>query len=201
VIDLDPAVAVMARAFQNDPLWHFLIRDPERRRDSLFPFFRAVLSLGIESQRAYGIGSSLEGVAVWIFPGQAPVRLSLSVIGRFLRLSFSPFLFSVFKARNIFSHFQILQQHYALEPHYYLQTIGVIPEAQGKGLASRLVRPFLEQADKLQCGTYTETMTPSNVGLYEHYGFRCVEEYQVPRAELKIWALYRPAPSQVTVTI
>jgi GNAT superfamily N-acetyltransferase len=86
-----------------------------------------------------------------------------------------------------------MQQQYALEPHYYLNTIGVVREAQGKGRASQLIKPVLAEADEQAISVYTETMTPSNVPLYEHYGFVCREEYDVPNTDLKIWALYRPA--------
>ena len=69
------------------------------------------------------------------------------------------------------------QKIYAPEPHCYLQSIGVRPGYQGQGLASGLVRPFLDEADSRGISSYTETMTPSNVGLYEHFGFTCVEQY------------------------
>lgn len=52
---------------------------------------------------------------------------------------------------------------------------------QGRGVASRLIRPFLDRADSEHVGAYTETMTPSNVPLYEHFGFRCQEAYAVPK--------------------
>ena len=55
------------------------------------------------------------------------------------------------------------------------------------------MRPFLDEADSRGISSYTETMTPSNVGLYEHFGFTCVEQYAVPGTELNIWAFYRAA--------
>ena len=84
-----------------------------------------------------------------------------------------------------------MQKKYAPKPHYYLSTISVLPESQGRGLASKLIRSFLEKTDEQSVGTYTETMTPSNVGLYEHYGFQCMEQHRVPRTDLSIWALFR----------
>ncbi|MBZ0285130.1 MAG: GNAT family N-acetyltransferase [Anaerolineae bacterium] len=84
-----------------------------------------------------------------------------------------------------------MQKQYAPEPHYYLNTIAVLPEAQGKGLASQLIKPFLANADAEGVSVYTETMTPANVGLYEHYGFRVMEQYHVPQTDLSIWSFYR----------
>ena len=105
----------------------------------------------------------------------------------------SAHLQSLRSARNIFAQFERMQKIYAPEPHYYLQSIGVRPGFQGQGLASGLVRPFLDEADSRGISSYTETMTPSNVGLYEHFGFTSVEQYAVPGTELNIWAFYRAA--------
>lgn len=47
------------------------------------------------------------------------------------------------------------------------------------------------KADAEGVSVYTETMTPANVGLYEHYGFRVMEQYRVPQTDLSIWSFYR----------
>ena len=193
--DLDQAVVVMSRAFYDDPLWQALLPDPERRVSSLPSVFRATLALDIENHRAHGVGTPVEGVAAWRRPGEPRSRLSRSTLSLFLRLISGHLVLSAFRCREVFSLLHSLQQRYTPEPHYYLQSLGVLPEMQGQGLASRLVRPFLAQADARRLSTYVETMTPSNVALYEHYGFRCVQERRVPRTGLVIWALLRPGPS------
>jgi hypothetical protein len=38
---------------------------------------------------------------------------------------------------------------------------------------------------------HTETITPANVSLYEHFGFQVMECYAVPETELCIWSFYR----------
>jgi len=108
-----------------------------------------------------------------------------------LRLLLSPTALLFLRAGSIFARFDQMQKQYAPGPHYYLNTIAVLPDQQGKGLASALMRPILEKADQLRVGVYTETMTPANVGLYEYYGFKCVEQYRVPKTDLSIWAFYR----------
>jgi ribosomal protein S18 acetylase RimI-like enzyme len=74
-----------------------------------------------------------------------------------------------------------------------LQTIGIRPEAQGQGLASRLIRPFLAEADGRGLPCYTETVTPENVSLYEHYGFQVAEQCRLPGLPLTLWGFYRGA--------
>lgn len=190
--DLDRAVEVETQAFQEDPLWRYLIADPARRlvaaRHFQRPFFRAALDRG----RLYGVGTPLVGVAIWSLPGEAEVSFAALLRAGFLRSLFSPLAPAFFKAGPIFSQFSRMQRQYAPSPHYYLNTIGVVPEMQGRGVASRLIRPFLDRADSEHVGAYTETMTPSNVPLYEHFGFRCQEAYAVPKTDLTIWSFFRP---------
>ena len=190
--DLDRAAGVLASAFHDDPLWQFLIPETGRREQTLDAFFRAVLTFSFTNQSVYGAGEPLAAVAVWGFPGQAKAKVASQVLVRFLKLAAGPFLFSAFRARGVFSRFERMQKKYAPDPHYYLQTVGVAPQAQGQQLASRLIRPFLEQADAQGMGAYTETVTPANVTLYEHYGFRVVEECPVTGTGLTCWGFYRP---------
>ncbi len=64
-------------------------------------------------------------------------------------------------------------------------------DARGQGAASRLIWPFLDKADAESAPAYTDTVTRSNVPLYEHFGFECVEESPVEGTGLTIWALKR----------
>lgn len=186
--ELEPAVQVQARAFLTDPLWVYLIPDDRQREKLLAPFFRPVFRYAIRAQQGYGVSNPLEGVAIWSAPEQNSKFFGLATF----RLFFTPLLLPVLRAIPVVSRFDRMQKIYAPEPHFYLNTISVLPQAQGKGLASKLIRPFLKQADERQVGTYTETMTPSNVPLYEHFGFRCMERDDIPNTSLSIWALYRP---------
>jgi ribosomal protein S18 acetylase RimI-like enzyme len=190
--DLDRAVQVQAQAFFTDPLWQYLFRDNHERSKVLAKFARILFSVGIRNQQAYGTSTPLEGIALWKLPDQkTQVAALLGTLTMLPSLLFSSFAVRGVSAFGIFSRFDEMQKKYASEPHYYLSTISVAPEAQGKGLASKLIKPFLHQADLEKVGIYTETMTPANVNLYEHYGFRCMEQYRVPRTDLSIWSFYR----------
>jgi len=56
-------------------------------------------------------------------------------------------------------------------------------------LAAIKVRSVFAQFERMQ-----KVHAPSNVGLYEHFGFRRVQQYAAPGTELGIWAFYRAAP-------
>ncbi|HEU4321874.1 MAG TPA: GNAT family N-acetyltransferase [Roseiflexaceae bacterium] len=189
--DLAPAVDVMARAFYRDPLWVYLLPDDLRRAALMRACYRVFLTLSIDGGAACGAGEPLAGLAVWEAPGQPGLRPTRRLLWPLLALAFSPFVWSVGRAGPVFQQFGELRRRYATAPHYYLSTVAVAPDAQGRGLATRLIAPFLRRADREGTAVYTETMTPSNVGLYEHYGFRCMEHYRVPDTNLSIWSFYR----------
>jgi ribosomal protein S18 acetylase RimI-like enzyme len=189
--DLDRAAEIMSRAFYDDPLWQYLLLDGKKRQNLMPKFYKVFLTAWIRNQQAYGVSDPIEGIAVWSAPNQAEFQFSASFGTGFLKLLFSPIGIAFVKSAPIFSRFEVMQKQYAPDPHYYLNTIAVSPEAQGKGLASKLIKPFLAKADEQRVSAYTETMTPANVGLYEHYGFRCMEQHRIPQTDLSIWSFYR----------
>jgi GNAT superfamily N-acetyltransferase len=97
-----------------------------------------------------------------------------------------------FRARAILKQIDALHDKYANEPHFYLDNIGVLQSARGKGLSSKLIHPFLEMADAQKVIAYTDTVTRSNVALYEHFGFQCMEETAVAGTGITVWSLRRP---------
>lgn len=190
--DADAAAAVLARTFVTDPLWRFLFPERRQRTALVLQAFRTFAAPFIAGSVALGVGDPLEGVAVWSPPGQAPPQPADLLSANLLSLVFSPFLTALPRVAPIFSRFEALQRRYAPEPHYYLSTIGVVPEAQGRGNGSALIRPVLAQADARGLTAYTETMTRENVPIYERYGFVVREELPVTGTDLRIWAMQRP---------
>lgn len=191
--DADSAAEVLARAFMRDPLWQYLIPNLHARIPVLRQSFRATVPLYAANRQVYGYGDPLDSVAIWRAPGQRTRGVRALLNPSALSLVFSPFVGIFNRAIPIFTQFDRMHAQYVSGLHFYLSTIGVVPDAQGRGRASQLIKPILEQADAQRRGVYTETMTPSNVPLYEHYGFVCQERFEVPGTRLNIWSFYRPA--------
>ena len=77
--------------------------------------------------------------------------------------------------------------------HYdwYLYNLSVKKEAQGKGIASKLMRPMLRFCDDECMVAYLETNKEANVGLYEHYGFDLMREERIPKTPVTHYAMVR----------
>ena len=75
--------------------------------------------------------------------------------------------------------------------HYRLKIIAVDKALRGSGAFRRLIGPVLEYADHNQIPVVLETHNPSNVGLYEHFGFALVKSITHPKTEIIQYCMIR----------
>jgi len=195
--DTESAAQVISQAFINDPLISFMLPIKRTRIKTLYKFFRAYGEVNIKNNRGYGSGEPLQGIAYWKSPNQDNVSISVKSLSLFLPLLLTFYPIGYFRAKAILQQIDSLHKKYTDEPHYYLDNIGIIPDAQGKGIASKLIRPILEMADSQNVISYTDTVTHTNVALYEHFGFQCVEQSPIANTGITVWALRRPSTQNV----
>jgi ribosomal protein S18 acetylase RimI-like enzyme len=185
--DLDEAVDVLVAAFARDPLVEALFPDHGDRRRATPSLFRAILAPDIRLGRVWGAGSPLEGVAVWHLPDERSRSwkgMLESVAGQIRLL---PWAVRLAQGWEVQASVERLQKAGGARRRAHLYFLGVRPEAQGRGVASSLVRPVLARHPR----AWTETQNPSNVALYEHLGFRVFGIEEAPRLGVRVWALQR----------
>lgn len=190
--DLESATQVLAQSFEEDPLVSFILPKQKTRVKTVAKFFRAMLRLPIKNRFAFGISEPLAGVAIWNFPDKPSLSITPKDLLTFLPLLFSYYPIGARRARAVFHQIEANHKKYASEPHFYLDNLGVLASARGKGLSSQLIRPFLQMADEQKVIAYTDTVTKSKVPLYGHFGFECVEENFIASTGLTTYALRRP---------
>jgi hypothetical protein len=136
----------------------------------------------------------LEGAAFWLPPAETGVSMGIRTSIKVIALILSPYLPGYFKARKIMQQIDRLHLKYAPEPHYNLDNLGVLPSEWGKRLTSQLVRPFLGRAITEIAAIYTDTVTRKNMSLYEHFGFKLMEERSIKGTSITVCALRKPLP-------
>ena len=62
----------------------------------------------------------------------------------------------------------------------HLIMFAVAPDAQGTGVARKVLEPFFKLADEENLPIYLETYSDRLEGLYKHFGFEMVREYRSP---------------------
>jgi ribosomal protein S18 acetylase RimI-like enzyme len=192
--DVEQAAKVVSQAFVDDPLTSFMLPFRASRVRTLLKFFRVYGEINIKNGRGYGVGEPLQGVAFWKSPQQDSLSVSVKSLGKFLPLLLTMYPIGYLRAKPILTEIERLHQKHAEGPHFYLDNLAVLPTARSQGLSSRLIRPFLELADVQQVIAYTDTVTKSNVPLYEHFGFQCVEASAVNGTGITVYALRRAGP-------
>lgn len=189
--DIQPAVEVLTRAFRNYPLLKYFFSD-ELERERIAPyFFQYILNYGVRHGEIYATSPNLEGVAVWLTSDKYPMTFWRSI--RFVPLSIIFGLGREGGSRMRYTGEYIDTVHKRLVPfkHWFLQTIGVDPQFQGKGYAGKLIRAMLARIDKEDLPCYLEALDEKNARLYEHFGFRVIEKSAIPKTKLTNWAMLR----------
>lgn len=197
---IERAAEALARAFHNDPeVVRFL--KPEKRPKLLRPMFRMELYHAVEHGEVYAVSPTIEGVAIWM-PSSAP-EISLGTLlrsgglGLLLKtrwdflLNLGTFWGFMRRMMRDEEFAKGLRQKLAPFPHWYLAVLGVDPDFQGRGGASRLLKPMLSRLDKEGLPAYLETTTEGYVPLYQHFGFRVIREEMLPGTETKMWVMMR----------
>lgn len=179
---------VLARAFQDDPVFEWLLPDPDRRRELLPGVFMAFSELYLPSDESYIAGSGL-GVALWVPPSSQPFsEEELDQLGEQLAVTLGD---DAAKAVELDA---ALEEHHPEEPAFYLPFIGVVPEQQGRGLGSRLLETVLEQCDDSGTPAFLDATSPENRRLYERHGFETMAPVDVVGGPT-LWTMWREPAS------
>jgi len=95
------------------------------------------------------------------------------------------------KLQRFNEYTDLMRQRHTPFRHWFLQTIGVDPVFQGKGYASALLKAMLVRMDEEHLPCYLDTQNGDNVPIYQHYGFKVIEQVVIPGTEISHWAMLR----------
>jgi ribosomal protein S18 acetylase RimI-like enzyme len=166
------AGAVLSRSHAEYPTFRHLFPERARRARALQAMFTGVGRDAARLGSAYAAvtdDGAVFGVAIWLAPGRYPWSVWRQLRGAgwmFRVLRAAPGSFRAFMKTG--ANGARLHPTY---PHWYLETMGVDPGSQRKGLGGRLLEPVLEIADRDRVDCYLETADPANVEYYARHGF------------------------------
>ena len=182
---------MLARAFADDPFSAYLFPDEKERDKKLPHMHKNLLRFGMLYGEAYTTSNELEGIATWMPPGKFKIT-----VWRATRCGGISMIFKVgFGALKKLSYYgqHVSPLHRRLDPlnPWYLSILAVDPAFQGKGYAIRLLVPMLERFDAANQHCFVETNKETNVPMYQHFGFKVVEELAIPDTSLTTWMILR----------
>ncbi|MFC7328006.1 GNAT family N-acetyltransferase [Marinactinospora rubrisoli] len=86
---------------------------------------------------------------------------------------------------------ELLAPHRPAEPCWFLATVGVRGDVQGRGLGGRVIAPGLRAADESGRPAFLETSEPRNVRFYRRLGFTVTAEVRLPDGAPVTWCMLR----------
>ena len=188
--DLDRLALVAADAYRDYPLHNWLTNGKYDEKAS-----RLIMEISLKAMTEdaviYADSEEMNGFAAWLpfgFTGNKtlPFLLNggislichsgLGIIGRLLTYE---------------NYAMGLKKEFTDNYDWYLYNLSIKKDAQGKGIASKLMRPMMQFCDDERMVAYLETNKETNVGLYKHYGFDLMREEVIPKTPVTHYAMVR----------
>jgi GNAT superfamily N-acetyltransferase len=177
-------VVTVAAAFAEDPGWAFILGEDYERL--VTHFVATVFDVRVASHNVW-VTDDLAAVAMWDSPGKSDAAPGY--------------------AENLWARYRALAGHEAFErlvsyneavaavspaePHWYLGVLATQPQRQRQGLASAVLAPILDEADRVGLACCLETSTVENRRFYERRGFEQATDILLPGGP-PTWWLRRP---------
>jgi GNAT superfamily N-acetyltransferase len=168
--DIQSLKTMLAEAFFEDPVLSWLMPNDATRHARLRRYFGIELRHYALPRGRVWTTEDLTGAALSLPPKawRAPTRVTL--------LEGSAFITHLPRAARLGGAMEWRHLH---GPHYYVRDVGVLPDMQGQGLGSALLRPTLDRCDREGLPAYLEASSERSAALYERLGFRVTRELRI----------------------
>ena len=188
--ELDRLAEVAADAYRDYPLHNWLTKG---KYDAVASNLIMQISLKTMTEDAliYADSEEINGFAVWLPFGFTGSKTMPFLLNGGLKLIFHSGLGIISRLLTYESYAMNLKKKFTDNYDWYLYNLSIKKEAQGRGLASKLMRPMLEFCDDERMVAYLETNKESNVGLYKHYGFELMREELIPKSPVTHYSMVR----------
>jgi ribosomal protein S18 acetylase RimI-like enzyme len=184
---LEEASAVLARAFQDDPAWTWVLPNARRRAELLPWLFR--IGFEVTDAQLWTTEGEILGVARWLPPGRPQVH-----VGPMLRALIATPMRVREATPRFFAYGRAVESMRAEavpEPHWYLAGIGVEPARQREGIGAALLAPGLDAATEAGLSCALLTNSERNLSFYRRHGFETVLERRPREGGPYAWMMAR----------
>jgi N-acetylglutamate synthase-like GNAT family acetyltransferase len=182
--DVKDLSCVLARAFQNEPIHRWIVRDDTSWKRNSPRIFRVFLDNMIRDGTVLTT-EQLQGASLWSVPERPH--------GGLLSMILLPLLLTMIlgkRAALLGREMEKLEKRRPREPHWYLMFLGTDPVWRGRGVGSALLSPILNRCDETRLQAYLLTATKENITYYEHHGFRVVDHTDIQEGP-SAWSMIR----------
>ena len=188
--DLDRLAEVAADAYRDYPLHNWFTKGKYDEKAS-----KLIMQISLKTMTKdaviYADSEEINGFAAWLPFGFTGSKTFPFLVNGGLQLILHSGLGIIGRLLTYETYAMNLKKEFTENYDWYLYNLSIKKEAQGKGIASKLMRPMLAFCDDEKMQVYLETNKESNVGLYRHYGFDLMREELIPKSQVMHYAMVR----------
>ncbi len=188
--DLDRLSEVAADAYLDYPLHNYFMKGKYDVKLSKLLMLITLKSM-TEDAIIYADSEEMNGFAVWLPFGYTGNKTIPFLRCGGLKLIFQSGFGIIGRLVNYEKYAMNLKKQFTDNYDWYLYNLSIKKDAQGKGIASKLMRPMLQFCDDEKMVAYLETNKEGNVSLYNHYGFELKKEEAIPKTNVMHYAMVR----------
>jgi len=185
--DFDVVCDITAKAFADDPVLAWMVRRDDGRQAAIRLFIvKMAETIYFPHDEVY-LNEAHTGATMWLPPG------GKTDMGLWQTVMSLPAIIKIGKLSGIRRMLRVqdlVSNKHPHEPHYYLFTIGALPELRGQGIGSCLMKPMLERCDREGTPAYLENSREANLAFYQKHGFEVTEELTMPDGPT-MWLMLR----------
>lgn len=165
---------VAARAYFDADDFSNYSKDPSKHMKFLIKLMNLTFRISVKFGGVYAPTKNIEGVAAWLPHDKINLSTWHYIRHGALSLVIGTEKGGLKKLIQYGNLARIKHKQHADFPHMYLYNLAIAPSHQGKGYASRLLKPMFAKLDEANLPCYLESHE-RNQSLYEHFGFKVVE--------------------------
>ena len=188
--DLEHLAEVSADAYQDYPLHTWFTKGKYDAKAAKL-LMEVSLKTMTEDAVIYADSEEMNGFAAWLPFGFTGNKTLPFLVNGGLRLFLHSGFGLIGRLLTYENYAMNLKKTFTDHYDWYLFNLSIRKDAQGKGLASKLMRPMLQFCDDERMVAYLETNKDVNVGLYQHYGFDLMKEEVIPQTPVTHYAMVR----------
>lgn len=183
--DAGPVAELIATAFAPLPVVAWLVPEPADRPQIFTANFRIYVDHALEHGfiDLIAAGEGARAAAVW-FPRTHPIPEPADYERR-LADACDPWTDRFEVLDNLF------EVAHPTEPHHHLAFLAVLPNEQGAGLGTALLRHHHASLDATATSAYLEASSPGSRELYLRHGYQDRDSFTMPDGPT-FWPMWRP---------
>ena len=188
--DLERLAEVAADAYQEYPLHNWFTKGKYDEKVSKLIMLISLKTM-LKDAVIYADSEEMNGFAVWLPVGFTGSKTMPFLLNGGLELIFHSGIGIIGKLLHYENYAMKLKKEFTGNNDWYLYNLSVKKEAQGKGIASKLMRPMLDFCNNEKMTVYLETNKESNVTMYRHFGFELKRAERIPKTMVNHYAMVK----------